>query len=223
MLLLLLVVELLGLLHLELLGLLSLHHPHLRVLDLLLRHASTADALAHGRSRHHTPARSYSTRSRHAAEAASPSPLGAGERMRTLTKGQVLLPGGLLLVGDEALDDSPVGGTAGAHPRRPQAGPATGATTSSHTTGTPGSTTGRRRVGRDVVKVRVGGLLGHHTGGGHTVVAVGGSTTPTSSSAAATTSRNARSNHGLELSDAIVSLLDLGLQFGDLHGIARWR
>ena len=110
---------LLLLLHLELLGLMGLHHPHLGMLDLLLRHTTPADALAHGGRWHHTPARTNCTRSRHAAETASPSPLGAGERMRTLTKGQVLLPGGLLLVGDETLDNSPVGGTAGAHPRRP--------------------------------------------------------------------------------------------------------
>ena len=212
MLLLLLVVELLLLLlllHLELLGLLGLHHPHLRVLDLLLRHTTPTDALAHGRSRHHTPTTAGGTHGpSHAAETAGPSPLGAGERMLTLTKGQVLLPGGLLLVGDEALDDSSVGWAASAHPRRSQAGPATGTTTSSHATGTTAGTAGRRRVGRDVV---------HHTGGGHTVVAVGG---PTTSSSAAT-SWDARSNHGLELSDPIVALLDLGLQLGDLHGIIR--
>ena len=68
------------------------------------------------------------------------------------------------------------------------------------------------------MKVRVGGRLGHHTGGRNPIVAVGGPTTaPSSSSAATTTSRNARSNHGLELGDAIVSFLDLSLQLGDLH------
>lgn len=203
------------LLHLELLGLLGLHHPHLGVLHLLLRHAASADALAHGRSRHHTP----TAGSRHAAETASPSPLGAGEWILALAKGQVLLPGGLLLVADEAVDDPTVGRAAGAHPRRAQAGPtcATGASsTSTHAAGTTGSATRRRRVGRDVVKVR--GRLGHHTGGWHTAVAIGGSTT-TSSAAATATPRHAQSNHGLELSDAIVTFLDLSLELGNLYDI----
>ena len=215
---------LLLLLHLELLGLLGLHHPHLGMLDLLLRHPASPDALAHGRSRHHTPtaAAAAATRSRHTAEAAGPcSPLGAGEGMLPLAEGQVLLPGGLLLVGDEALDDPAVGGAAGAHPRRTKAGSPAGAATS-----TAGGTTGRRRVGRDVVvqMLRVGGRLGHHTRSGNAVVAVGGSTTtPTSSSSSAATTAawNARSNHGLELGDAIIALLDLSLQLGDLRGILR--
>ena len=212
LLLLLSVVELL--LHLELLGLLlGLHHPHLRVLRLLLRHAASTDALAHGRRLHHTPTGAHSTGPTHAVEAAGPSPLGAGERILPLAEGQVLLPGGLLLVGDEALDDPAVGGAAGSHSGRAQAGPTAGSTP-----GATGGTTGRRRMGRDAV-MKVRGRLGHHPGGGNAIVAVavGGPTTTTTTSATATAAWHARSHHGLELSDPIVPLLDLGLQLGDLY------
>ena len=65
--------------------------------------------------------------------------------------------------------------------------------------------------------MKVRGRLGHHPGGGNAIVAVAvGGPTTTTTSATATAAWHARSHHGLELSDPIVPLLDLGLKLGDL-------
>ena len=198
------------LLHLELLLLvLLLYHPHLSVLHLLLRHAAAADALADGRGRHHPPSSSSSSNhttvrtTSHTVQATGPPPLRAGEGILALPEGQVLRVGGLLLVADEGVDDAAsasaaaaasvaVGEAAGAHPRRGQAGSAVASAGAQATTTGPA---GGSRVGRD------------HTGT-TTAAGVGGSTSASS--------WNARPDHGLELGDPVVPLLDLGLEVGDL-------
>ena len=201
---------LLLLLHLELLLLLVLllYHPHLSVLHLLLRHAAAANALADGRGRHHPPSSSSSSNhttvrtTSHTVQAAGPPPLRTGEGILPLPEGQVLRVGGLLLVADEGVDDAAsasaavtVGEAAGAHPRRGQTGSTAGASAGAQATTT--GPAGGSRVGRD------------HTGT-TTAAGVGG---PTSTSS----SRNARPDHGLELGDPVVPLLDLGLEVGDLR------